>query len=93
MLLYKGVIMLNVYAASWCPHCQKTIEYLEKKNIEIKYIDIETEPDEVVKKVIEVNGGDDWVVPTLEYEGKWRPGKVFNAEELERDLKKMGVID
>ncbi len=85
--------MLNVYAASWCPHCQKTIEYLEEKNIEIKYIDIETEPDEVVKKVIEVNGGDDWVVPTLEYEGKWRPGKVFNAEELERDLKKMGVID
>ena len=44
------------------------------------------------QKVVEVNGGDDWVVPTLEYNGKWRPGKVFNAAELEADLRAWGII-
>ena len=83
--------MLNVYSASWCPHCTKTTSYLKEKNIEFQYIDIESAPDEVVRKVIEVNGGDDWVVPTLEYNGKWRPGKVFNAAELDHDLKEMGI--
>lgn len=39
-----------------------------------------------------MNGGDDWVVPTLEYNGKWRPGEVFNPEKLEKDLKNLGVI-
>lgn len=85
--------MLRVYAASWCPHCTMTVEYLEERGIEMDYIDIEAEPDAVVQQVIEANGGDDWVVPTLEYKGKWRPGKMFDAEDLERDLKRMGVID
>ena len=46
----------------------------------------------MVKKVVEVNGGDDWVVPTMEYNGKWRPGQVFDAGKLEADLKAWGVI-
>ncbi len=85
--------MLNMYAARWCPHCRKTEEYFMKNNIEFNYIDIETQPDDVVHKVIEVNGGFDWVVPTLEYNGIWREGKVFNETELARDLMNMGIGD
>ncbi|HOK41153.1 MAG TPA: glutaredoxin family protein [bacterium] len=84
--------MLNVYAANWCPHCKKTIKYLEEHNIPYKYFEIEEQPEEVIKKVVEVNGGEDWVVPTLEYNGKWREGKKFNEKELEEDLRKLGVI-
>lgn len=83
--------MLNVYGAKWCPHCTKTVDYLKKNNIEFNYIDIEVQPDPVVQKVIEVNGGDDWVVPTLEFNGSWREGKVFNEKELKADLEKLGL--
>lgn len=83
--------MLTVYGAQWCPHCTQTASYLEQKNIDFKYVDIESAPDDVVQKVVEVNGGDDWVVPTLENDGKWRPGKVFNAHEIDDDLRALGV--
>ncbi len=84
--------MLNVYAAKWCPHCVKTTKFLTLNNIEFHYIEIEEQPEPVVQKIIDVNGGDDWVVPTLEYRGQWRPGKVFNETDLRRDLKKMGLL-
>jgi len=29
---------------------------------------------------------------TLEYKGQWREGKVFDADGLKNDLRKMGVI-
>jgi len=83
--------MLKVYAADWCPHCTKTVEYLTKNNIKFQYIDIESQPENVVMEVVRVNGGEDWVVPTLEFNGKWRPGKVFNEMELDFDLRTMGV--
>jgi mycoredoxin len=83
--------MLKVYSAKWCPHCTRTVDYLKKQNIEFEYIDIEKQPEAVVQKVIDANGGDDWVVPTLEFNGKWREGKVFNEMELNSDLKQMGV--
>jgi len=68
------------------------VEYLKRKNIEFKYHEIEDMPGDIVQKVIDANGGDDWVVPTFEYMGKWREGKFFKEDELERDLKNMGVI-
>lgn len=83
--------MLKVYAAQWCPHCKKTIAFLNERGIPFEYCDIEKASDDVVRKVVEVNGGDDWVVPTLELNGKWRPGKVFDSAELEKDLKDMGL--
>jgi len=83
--------MLQVYAAKWCPHCTKTIEYLKNKQIEFEYIEIEEQTENIIQKIIEVNGGDDWVVPTLEFKGKWRVGKVFNEMELSFDLKQLGV--
>ena len=84
--------MLKVYAATWCPHCTRTVNYLKQKQIEFQYIDIEKQPDDVVNKVVQVNGGDDWVVPTLEFNGQWREGKVFDEKGLEKDLKRLGVI-
>ncbi|WP_321493228.1 glutaredoxin family protein [uncultured Desulfobacter sp.] len=83
--------MLTVYGAAWCPHCTQTVSYLEEKNIKFKYVDIESAPDDVVHKVIEVNGGDDWVVPTLENDGKWRPGKKFSRRDIDSDLKDLGL--
>ncbi|MBT3176792.1 MAG: glutaredoxin family protein [Desulfobacula sp.] len=83
--------MLKVYAAVWCPHCTKTIEYLKNNNIEFEYFEIELQSDNIIKKIIEVNGGDDWVVPTLEFNGKWRKGKIYNEQELNSDLEKLGI--
>lgn len=85
--------MLKVYAAPWCPHCTLTAEYLKNNQIEFKYIEIEKQPKDIVDKIIEVNGGEDWVIPTLEYNGKWRKGKVFDQDELIADLKHLGVPD
>jgi len=87
----KGVIMLKVYAAKWCPHCTKAVTYFKKNNIEFEYIDIEKQPENIVRKIINVNGGDDWVVPTLEFNGKWREGKIYNEIELKADLAEMGI--
>jgi len=84
--------MLKVYVAEWCPHCTQTIEYLKNNKIEFEYIDIEKQPEDIVKKIVEVNGGDDWVVPTLEFNGKWREGRIYNEIELHFDLKKLGAI-
>jgi mycoredoxin len=83
--------MLKVYATKWCPHCTKTIEYLRNKNIEFEYFEIEEQPENIVQEIIRVNGGDDWVVPTLEFKGKWREGKIYNEKELNSDLGKMGL--
>jgi len=84
--------MLNVYAWSVCPHCHQTIDWLKKHHVDYEYLEVEEQPIEVINKIIEVNGGDDWVVPTLEFNGQWLAGKEFSSEELEADLKKLGVI-
>lgn len=55
--------MLNVYAWSVCPHCHRTIEWLKEHRIPFHYLEIEEQPKDVIQKVIDVNGGDDWVVP------------------------------
>lgn len=84
--------MLKVYAWDSCPHCRRAVEWLNANNIEFEYLEIEEQPQALIDKVIEVNGGDDWVVPTLEFKGKWRPGKVFEPIGFEQDLRNMGVI-
>ncbi|TWI71830.1 mycoredoxin [Desulfobotulus alkaliphilus] len=83
--------MLKVYSATWCPHCQKAIDWLKNQKIPFEVIDIEKAGEETVKKVIGANGGDDWVVPTLEYRGLWREGKGFEAASFREDLVRMGV--
>ena len=84
--------MLNVYAWNLCPHCHRTIEWLKEQGIPFQYLEIEEQPKDVIQKVIEVNGGDDWVVPTMEYQGHWRPGQVFDARKLEHDLREWGLL-
>ncbi len=84
--------MLKVYAWDQCPHCRKTVEWLTEHHVPFRYLEIEEQPQSVIDKVIQINGGDDWVVPTMEFRGVWRPGQVFDAAKLEGDLRKMGVI-
>jgi mycoredoxin len=84
--------MLTVYAVSWCPHCKRLVHFLTENHIDFIYRDIEHQPREIVQQVIAANGGQDWVVPTLEYNGKWRPGKTHNESELRTDLGKWGLL-
>jgi len=65
----KGINMLKVYYWDVCPHCHRAMEFLKKNNVPFEALDIEKQPEKIVKKVVEVNGGDDWVVPTMEYNG------------------------
>jgi mycoredoxin len=83
--------MLNVYAAGWCPHCTRTIEFLQKNGIAFTYIEIENQPEAVIEKIVQVNGGGDWVVPTLENKGKWREGRLYDEMTLLSDLQALGV--
>jgi len=84
--------MLKVYIADWCAHCNKTVEYLERNAIPFEPVYIEGLPEDEVQKLIEVNGGDEWAIPTLQFNGIWHPAKIFNEQELEQDLKELGVI-
>ncbi len=84
--------MLNVYAWNLCPHCHRTVEFLKKRGVPFRYLEIEEQPADVIRKVIDVNGGEDWVVPTLEYNGLWRPGQVFDEKKLEHDLRAWGLL-
>ncbi len=84
--------MLKVYYWDACPHCHKTMDFLRENKIPFQALDIEAQPEDVVKKVVEVNGGDDWVVPTMEHKGQWRAGQVFNKQKLEKDLRSWGLL-
>jgi mycoredoxin len=83
--------MLKVYAAKWCPHCVRTVDFLKSRGVPFEYIEIEEQPEAVVRRVVEVNGGEDWGVPTLEFDGRWRPGKVFDEKSLLADLRALGL--
>ena len=83
--------MLKVYGWTVCPHCHRTIAWLEAHHVPFEYLEIEEQPPETIRKVIEVNGGDDWVVPTLEYNGSWRPGETFDPGRLEKQLREWGI--
>jgi len=84
--------MLTVYAVSWCPHCVAMVEFLKEINIEYRYVDMDSADPETEKAVIKVNGGTDWVVPTLECGGKWIKGKSFSRKQAEKDLKELGLL-
>jgi len=84
--------ILNVYAAAWCPHCRRTVAFLRDHGIPFAWHEIEEQPAAVVAKVVEVNGGEDWVVPTLECGGRWRPGKAFDPQTLPAELRELGMV-
>ena len=84
--------MLKVYYWDICPHCTETMEFLRENAVPFEPLDIERQPQDVVDKVIEVNGGEDWVVPTLEYCGNWRAGERFDEDSLKAVLRKWGLF-
>jgi len=84
--------MLKVYGWKSCPHTLLAVQWLNRHRVPFEYLEVEEQPKDVVAKVVEVNGGDDWVVPTLEFNGKWHPGEVFESAHFEEVLKKLGVI-
>lgn len=83
--------MLKVYAADWCPHCRMAIAFLKKHGIPFQVIDMDSADPETIACIIKVNGGDDWVVPTLEFNGKWLPGEIFNEVKFAANLRNMGI--
>ncbi|UDQ97217.1 glutaredoxin family protein [Lentisphaerota bacterium WC36G] len=83
--------MLKLYGAHWCPHCVKAMAYLNKNNIKFDFVNMDTIDVDTEKKVIEANGGDDWIIPTLEFNGKWISGKKFDVNIFAADLKSLGV--
>lgn len=83
--------MLKVYSADWCPHCRAAIAFLKKYGIPFQVIDMDSADPDTVACITKVNGGDDWIVPTLEYNGKWRPGEIFNEVKFVADLRNMGI--
>ncbi len=84
---------LKVFYWDLCPHCQRMLAFLKREGVPFVALDIEKQPEEVVQKVIEINGGDDWVVPTLEYQGEWIPGRVFDEAQVRKDLKHWKLMD
>ena len=82
---------LKVYAAEWCPHCRRTVAWLTEQKIDFDYIDMDTIDAATEALVTQANGGDDWVVPTLEHDGRWRHGQFFNEDKLAADLAAWGI--
>jgi thioredoxin reductase (NADPH) len=54
---------LIVYGASWCPDCRRAKQFLTSHRIPFKWIDLETEPDQVAH-VESLNGGKR-IIPTI----------------------------
>ncbi len=84
--------MLKLYGWRICPHCHKAVAWLQDHGVPFQYLEIEEQSPEIIEKVIQVNGGDDWVVPTLEYNGKWHPGQAFNAADFAAVLRNWDLI-
>ena len=70
-------------------HCIAHIR-IEGNEATFKYIDMDKASPDIIRKIDEVNGGE-WVVPTLEYKGKWIPGKAFDEDEMRKDLQILGI--
>lgn len=47
----KGINMLKVYYWDVCPHCHRAMEFLKKNNVPFEALDIEKQPEKIVKKL------------------------------------------
>jgi mycoredoxin len=47
---------ITMYGAAWCGDCRRSKRFLDSRNVEYVYIDIETDV-EASDKVVEINGG------------------------------------
>ena len=48
--------MLKVYAWNVCPHCKKTVDWLQTHKIPFQYLEIEEQPKEIIQQVIDETG-------------------------------------
>ena len=64
--------MLKIYGSKWCPHCTKTVEYLQKNNIEFEYFEIEKQAEKIVRKEMVVMTGLYQRLNSMENGGKVR---------------------
>ena len=83
--------MLKLYGWYASQDCLKLIEWLNSHNVPFEYYEMEDQPLQVGSLIGRVNGAQAWKVPTLEYDGRWRPAKAFDPEETRRDLIALGV--
>ena len=72
---------VTVYSTPTCPWCDKAKDYLAKKGVKFKSIDVSSDPigrDEMVEKSHQLG------VPVIDIDGEILVG--FNRSELERVL-------
>lgn len=56
----KEVIL---YTVTWCPHCVRIIEFLDKKKVQYKNYDVDASDDRW-KEALKLTGGED-IVPVI----------------------------
>src|ERR1039458_7837275 len=70
---------LIVYGASWCPDCRRAKQFLASHRITYKWIDLETEPDQVAE--VESRNGGKRIIPTVVF-----PDGTFLTEPSNDEL-------
>lgn len=78
------MVKIIVYGTSTCPWCVKAKEYLKKKKIEFRDVDI-TEEDKDREEMIDKSG--QMGVPVIDIDGTIIVG--FNPKEIEKALKEV----
>jgi glutaredoxin 3 len=73
---------ITVYSTPTCPWCKKTKDYLKKKKLEFRDVDI-TEEDKDREEMIDKSG--QMGVPVIDIDGTIIVG--FNPKEIEKVLK------
>ena len=70
---------LIVYGARWCPDCRRAKQFLASHRIAYKWIDLETEPDQVAE--VESRNGGKRIIPTVVF-----PDGTFLTEPSNDEL-------
>ncbi len=68
-----------IYGASWCPDCRRAKQFLASHRIAYKWIDLETEPDQVAE--VEARNDGKRIIPTIVF-----PDGSFLAEPSNDEL-------
>ena len=75
---------LTIYSTEWCPDCRRVKDFLKKRGIAYREVNIEEDIDGE-DLVIRVNGGRR-TVPTLKVGERYFACSPFNAQRLAAEL-------
>ncbi len=75
----SDVAPIVIYGASWCPDCRRAKQFLASHRIAYKWIDLETEPDQVAE--VEARNDGKRIIPTIVF-----PDGSFLAEPSNDEL-------